>query len=100
MIVSTAMVLLVAGYDTTGMTLSYLAYEMANNHEILRFHPPVGMNFRNAERDYQLPDSNLIIRKSECIVYNARHLHRLPEHWSHPDEFYPEHFSKEEKAER
>jgi len=138
MIVSTAMVLLVAGYDTTGMTLSYLAYEMANNpeiqerlqeeidqafdeagdkfpdynviqslpyldmviHETLRFHPPVGMNFRNAERDYQLPDSNLIIRKSECIVYNARHLHRLPEHWSHPDEFYPEHFSKEEKAER
>ena len=97
-----------------GMTLSYLAYEMANNpeiqerlqeeidqafdeagdkfpdynviqslpyldmviHETLRFHPPVGMNFRNAERDYQLPDSNLIIRKSECIVYNARHLHR------------------------
>ena len=25
---------------------------------------------------------------------------RDPEHYSHPDEFYPEHFSKEEKAAR
>ena len=30
-VVATAMVILVAGYDTTGMTLSYLAYNLAKN---------------------------------------------------------------------
>jgi len=138
MIVATAMVLLVAGYDTTGMTLSYLSYELANNpevqarlqeeideafedaddqfpdysviqslpyldmviHETLRYHPPIGMNWRHAMRDYKLPDSNIFLKKGDGISFNARFLHRLPEHWSHPDEFYPEHFSKEEKANR
>ena len=76
------------GYDTTGMTLSYLSYELANNpevqarlqeeideafedaddqfpdysviqslpyldmviHETLRYHPPIGMNWRHAMR--------------------------------------------------
>ena len=33
-IVSNAIILLVVGYDTTGMTLAYLAYEMAQNPEI------------------------------------------------------------------
>ena len=33
-IVATTMVLLVAGYDTTGMTLYYLAYEMSKNPEV------------------------------------------------------------------
>merc|ERR1712080_271193 len=27
-------------------------------------------------------------------------IHRDPEYYSHPNEFYPEHFSKEEKAKR
>ena len=34
---------------------------------------------------------------NECKI---NRFFRLPEHWSHPDEFYPEHFSKEEKANR
>merc|ERR1719422_2331781 len=137
-IVATALVLLIAGYDTTGMALSYMAYELGNHPDIqsrlqeeidqafeeaggkfpdynviqslpyldmvifesLRFHSPVGVNLRTAEKDYNLADTGLLIRKGETITFNAHHLHFLPEHWSHPDEFYPEHFSKEEKAKR
>jgi len=33
-IVGTALVLLVAGYDTTGMTISFASYELANNPDI------------------------------------------------------------------
>ena len=33
-IIATAMVILVAGYDTTGLTLSFMAYELASNPDI------------------------------------------------------------------
>ena len=68
--------------------------------ECLRFHSPVGVNLRNVEKDYNLADTGLVLKKGESLSYNALHLHFLPEHWSHPEEFYPEHFSKEEKATR
>merc|ERR1712110_1024200 len=61
---------------------------------------PVGANFRNCEKDYKLPDSNIYLKKGDGLSYNARVLHTNPKYWSHPDEFYPEHFSKEEKANR
>ena len=137
-IVSNLMLLLVVGYDTTGMTLSYLAYAMSKNPEVqeklqqeidqafedagdkfpdynviqsltyldmvlyesLRFSPPVGMNFRTATKDWKFPNSNIVLKEGDSIMYNARAFHRMPEHWSHPDEFYPEHFSKEEKSQR
>ena len=137
-VVATAMVLLVAGYDTTGITLSYLGYQLSKNeeiqtrlqeeiyeafeeaggkfpdysviqslpyldmviHETLRFYSPVGANLRNCEKDYKLPDSNIYLKKGDGLSYNARSLHRNPKYWSHPEEFYPEHFSKEEKANR
>ena len=137
-VVATAMALLMAGYDTTGMTLSYLAYQLSKNeevqtrlqeeideafeesggkfpdysviqslpyldmviHETLRVYTLVGANFRNCEKDYKLPDSNIYLKKGDGISYNARVLHTNPKYWSHPDEFYPEHFSKEEKANR
>merc|ERR1712001_447572 len=119
-IVATAMVLLVAGYDTTGMTLSYMAYQLSINPEVqqrlqeeidqafeeaggkfpdynviqslpyldmvifeaLRFHSPVGVNVRSVEKDYQLADTGLVLRKGESLTFNAHHLHFMPEHWS------------------
>lgn len=137
-IIATLIVLLVAGYDTTGITLSYLAYEMSKNpeiqeklqeeideafdgscgelpeynviqnmpyldmvvHETLRFHSPVGGNVRVVSKDYTIPGSDLILKKDDMVTFSTRGLHFNPEHWTHPSEFYPEHFSKEEKAAR
>ena len=137
-IVATAMILLVAGYDTTGMTLSFLTYEMSKNpevqkklqeeideafeesggelpdynviqtlpyldmviHETLRTHPPVGMNTRVASKDYNLPGTDIVIKKNDMVSWNAWGLHFDPKHWTNPSEFYPEHFSKESKANR
>ena len=137
-IVATALVILVAGYDTTAIALSYTAYELANHPDIqeklqeeidqayqdardgfpdynvimnlpyldmvlfesLRYNPPVGANWRAVEKDWKLPNTNIVLKKGDILTYNARYLHRLPEHWSHPDQFYPEHFSKEEKSKR
>ena len=137
-IVATALVILVAGYDTTGISLSYMAYELANHPEIqaklqeeidqafedagdnfpdynvimnlpyldmvllesLRYNPPAGTNFRSVAKDWKVPNTDIVLKKGDFLMYNARHLHKLPEHWSHPDQFYPEHFSKEEKSKR
>jgi len=137
-VVATALVLLVAGYDTTGMTLSFLSYAMSKHpevqtklqeeidqafeesngdfpdynviqslpyldmviHETLRIYSPVGLNTRVATKDYNLPGTDIIIKTGDMLSWNARTLHRDPTHWENPDEFYPEHFSKEEKAKR
>ena len=40
------------------------------------------------------------LKKGDLLSFSVEGLHRDPAHWSHPEEFYPEHFSKEEKATR
>jgi len=135
---ASALVLLVAGYDTTGILLSFIAYEMSKNqdiqmklqeeiddafeesggeipdysviqsmpyldmviHETLRFHSPVGMNTRIATKDYNLPGTDVIIKKNDVVSWHAWSLHFDPEHWTNPTQFDPEHFSKEAKATR
>jgi len=137
-IIATAMVFLVAGYDTTGMTLSYLAYAMSKNPEIqeklqqevdeafeenngelpdynkiqslpyldmviyetLRKFSPIGLNTRSCTEDYNLPGTDIVIKKDDLISFSVSGIHHDPELYSHPDQFYPDHFSKEEKATR
>ena len=137
-VVATALVLLIAGYDTTGMTLSYLAYAMSKNpeiqeklqeevdqafednngelpdynviqslpyvdmvlHETLRKFNPVSLNTRSCTQEYRIPGTDITLKKDDFISFSVKGLHEDPEHFSHPDEFWPEHFSKEEKAAR
>merc|ERR1712013_520312 len=137
-VVATALVMLVAGYDTTGMTLTYLAYAMSQNpdiqqklqaevdqafednngempdynviqslpyidmvlHETLRKYNPVSLNTRSCTQDYRIPGTDITLKKDDLISFSPKGLHEDPEHFSHPDEFWPEHFSKEEKAAR
>jgi len=137
-VVATAMVFLIAGYDTTGMTLSFFAYAMSKNPEVqerlqaevdqafedndgelpeytaiqglpyldmvlmetLRMYSPVHQNSRSCTQDYTLPGTDITLRKGDFINWSIRGLHEDPQHFSHPKQFWPEHFSKEEKASR
>lgn len=137
-IVATAMIFLVAGYDTTGMTLSYLSYAMSKNpgvqeklqeevdqafedaggkfpdyntivglpyldmviHETLRLYSPVGLNTRSCTQDYTIPDTDITVKEGDLITWSSTGLQTDPKYWENPTEFYPEHFSKEQKAER
>ena len=137
-VVATALVLLIAGYDTTGMTLTYLAYAMSKNpeiqqklqeevdqafednngelpeynviqslpyidmvlHETLRKFNPISLNTRSCTQEYKIPGTDITLKKDDLISFSPKGLHEDPEHFSHPDEFWPEHFSKEEKAAR
>jgi len=135
---SKAIIFLVAGYDTTGMTLSFLAYAMSKNpdiqerlqeevdqafedndgtmpdyqtiqnlpfldmviHETLRYFNPIGLMTRTCTEDYTLPGTDIVVKKNDLLTFSTLGIHRDPEHYSHPDIFYPEHFSKEEKSAR
>jgi len=136
-IVATAIVLLVAGYDTTGSTLSYCCYELAKNHEIqdrlraeveeategpddeitydqvqsmtyldqvvcetLRLHNVAGLLTRAVEKDYRMPNSDLVLEKGHDIWINSVAVHKNPKHYETPDTFNPDHFTKEAKASR
>ena len=137
-LVATAMIFMIAGYDTTAITLSFLSYMLASHpeeqeklqqevdqayedaggefpdystiqslpfldmviHEALRLHSPLGMNTREASTDYSLPGTDIHLKKGDLVSWSSQALHKDPAHWSHPEQFYPEHFSKKEKSSR
>ena len=137
-VIANLIVLLMVGYDTTGMTLAFILYALAENEEVqeklqrevdeawedaggvfpdyttiqslpytemvimetLRFYTPIVMTIRSCTEDYAIPGSNLVVKKNETLTFNAEHYHRDPKHWSHPDVFYPEHWTSEEKSTR
>ncbi|KAG5669753.1 hypothetical protein PVAND_000047 [Polypedilum vanderplanki] len=63
--------------------------------ESLRKYPPIPNTFRKATKDYQFPDTNLIIPKGTNIILNTYSLHRDPEYFPEPEKFDPERFSAE-----
>jgi len=69
-------------------------------HETLRMYSPVPLNNREATVDYHIPGTEVTLKAGDLLSFSVSGLHRDPAHWSHPEEFYPEHFSKEEKATR
>ena len=137
-VISNLIILLMVGYDTTGMTLAFILYALAENPEVqeklqqevdeawedtegefpdyakvqglpytemvimetLRFYTPLVLTIRSCTEDYAVPGSNLVLKKNEMLSFNAVHYHRDPKHWSHPDVFYPDHWTSEEKSKR
>merc|ERR1712078_84047 len=59
LVVATALVLLVAGYDTTGITLSYLSYQLSKDEEVqTRLQEEIDQAFEEAGGKF--PDYNVI----------------------------------------
>jgi len=69
-------------------------------HETLRLYNPVGFNTRSCTEAWRIPGTDITMKKDDLLTFSIMGLHRDAEHWSHPDQFHPEHFSKEEKAAR
>ena len=45
--------------------------------------------------DYQLPNTNIIIPNKAAVTIPIFGLHRDAKYYEKPEEFYPEHFTKE-----
>ncbi|XP_058449383.1 uncharacterized protein LOC131429332 [Malaya genurostris] len=85
-----------------------LSYESVSNmgyldqciNETLRKHPPVAILERNADKDYRIPNSDLVIQKGRKIMIPTYAMHHDPEHFPDPEAYNPDRFSPEEVAKR
>ncbi|XP_052870416.1 probable cytochrome P450 6a17 [Anopheles cruzii] len=85
-----------------------LTYEALSNmpyleqciNETLRKHPPVAILERNADKDYRIPNSALVLRRGQKVMIPIYAMHHDPDHFPEPEEYRPERFSPEEVAKR
>jgi cytochrome P450 len=87
-----------AGRTPTLEDLSQLSYTRMIFEEAMRLYPPVWIIMRKALQDDTLGDYHLPART--YVAWSTYTLHRHPDFWERPEEFYPEHFSAENVAQR
>lgn len=68
--------------------------------ETLRKYPPISSLNRECTRDYRIPGTKVTIEKGTLVVTSVLGFHRDPDFYADPEEFRPERFSDEEKAQR
>lgn len=118
-----------AGYDTTASALTWLIYSVSVNtgieekvlseiastgvpdyqnvtrleyskmviKETLRLYPPAWVFHRISTEDFEAGSYH--IPANSWIFISPFLMHRNPEYWDNPDDFYPERFEKEENSE-
>lgn len=68
--------------------------------ESLRKYPALGTLSRIASRDYQIPDTNIIIKKGQFVNIPVYSLHHDEKYYPNPEKFDPDRFTKENIAKR
>uniref|UniRef100_A0A667WFX6 unspecific monooxygenase n=1 Tax=Myripristis murdjan TaxID=586833 RepID=A0A667WFX6_9TELE len=120
-IMSQAIIFVAAGFDTSGTTLAFLAYNLAKNPEvmrrlqeeidttfpskvnteykylcfIIRLYPPIARIERVAKATVEI--NGITVPKDMIVTVPVYALHRDPDLWPDPEEFKPDRFSKENK---
>lgn len=78
-------------------TLPYM--DMVCN-ETLRKYPVVDRLERVCTQDYKDPETGFAAKKGMLICYPVKPIHHDTKYYERPDDFYPEHFTSEKRAER
>ena len=55
---------------------------------------------RACTQEYKVPGTDIVLKRNDLVSFCNSGYHSDPRYYSHPDQFYPEHFSVEEKATR
>lgn len=65
--------------------------------ETLRMHPPVVVLDREAQCDYTLPNTNIVLPKGTNVIIPVYAIHYDPENFEEPEVFMPERFLPENR---
>lgn len=76
-------------------TMSTLKFLENCIDETLRLYPPAPFLIRECGKDYQIPNSALVIEEGTPLIISTFGLHRDPEYFSDPQVFDPDRFSDE-----
>ncbi|XP_059061353.1 cytochrome P450 6B2-like [Achroia grisella] len=68
--------------------------------ETLRLYPLVEPLQRSARSDYEVPGTDIVIKKNQIVLITPRGIHYDPKYYPNPEVFDPERFSSEAIAER
>jgi len=68
--------------------------------EILRMYPPVQRIERKCTQDYPMPGGNFTVPKGMIVGIPVGSIHYDPKYYPNPEQFLPERFSPENKANR
>jgi cytochrome P450 len=79
--------------EVEGLSYTRMVFE-----ETLRFRPPVPINGRFTTEATELDGFEVAEGAVALLIVN--NMHRHPDHWERPEEFYPEHFTSEAKGGR
>jgi len=86
------------GRTPTIADLPKLEYTKMVFQEAMRIYPPIWIMSRKATKDDILGE--YLIPKEAFVALSPYTMHRHPDYWEKPDEFYPEHFSKVQVQDR
>ncbi|XP_063703578.1 probable cytochrome P450 6a13 [Culicoides brevitarsis] len=83
-------------YDLT-ISIPYLDQVI---NESLRKYPALGSLSRIASKDYQIRNTNIVIRKGQFVNIPVYSIHHDEKYYSNPEKFDPDRFTKENVAKR
>jgi cytochrome P450 family 6 len=66
----------------------------------LRKWPPIPAVARYCEKDYLIPNTDIVIERGIPVAIPIYGIHHDPDIYKNPEEYNPDHFSPTEKAKR
>ncbi|GLG98053.1 Cytochrome P450 6j1 [Gryllus bimaculatus] len=95
-VASNSLGFLLAAFETSATTMTYILYELAMN-ETLRKYPPVPFIDRVSNKPYTVPGTMITLEAGSRILVPNYGFHTDPEYFPNPKQFDPERFSERKK---
>lgn len=64
----------------------------------MRKHPPFDLLYRECVKDYEVANSNIVIKKGTPLFFSVMGLHSDPKFYPNPDKFDPERFVNDQHS--